>query len=64
VTIKLMLGDVDEFAGRMNKIKGEINILQSYEEAVNDPIYGPQWCNAIKLEIQNLICFGTWEFVR
>jgi hypothetical protein len=64
VTIKLMLGDVDEFAGQMNKIKGEINILQSYEEVVNDPVYGPQWHDAIKLKIQNLIHFGTWEFVR
>jgi hypothetical protein len=48
----------------MNKIKGEINIPQSYEEAVNNPVYGPQWRNAIKLEIQNLIYFGTWEFFR
>jgi hypothetical protein len=52
-----MLGDVNEFAGQINadQIKGEINILQSYKEAVNNPIYGPQWCKAIKLKIQNLI---------
>jgi hypothetical protein len=46
-----MLGNINKFAGQMNKIKGEINILQSYEEAVNNPIYRPQWYNAIKLKI-------------
>ena len=42
MTIELMLGDIDEFAGQMNyETKGEINILQNYEEAINDPIFGP-----------------------
>jgi hypothetical protein len=68
VAIELFLGDNDEFAYRMNPkfdIKGEqIPIPKTYEEAVNDPTFGSQWRQAIGLEIQNLIRFGTWQFVK
>jgi hypothetical protein len=65
---ELYLGDFDEFsclADAKYDIQGErISIPQSYEEAVNDSKYGPEWRKAIHLEIQNLIRFGTWQFVK
>jgi hypothetical protein len=35
-----------------------------YQEAVSDPVYGPRWKEAIKLELRTLIQFGTWRYVR
>lgn len=66
IAIELLLGEDDEFALRVDKrLEGEqIPIPKTYEEAVNHPIYGPRWREAIGLEIRNLIRFGTWKFVR
>ncbi|EED15089.1 conserved hypothetical protein [Talaromyces stipitatus ATCC 10500] len=66
VAIELLLGEDDEFALRVDKrLEGEqIPIPKTYEEAVNHPIYGPRWREAIGLEIRNLIRFGTWKFVK
>ncbi|KAF7174279.1 hypothetical protein CNMCM6106_008468 [Aspergillus hiratsukae] len=72
VAIELMLGEDDEFALRVdNKMsrydsQGEerIPIPQTYEEAVNHPVFGRKWREAIGLELRNLIRFGTWQFVK
>jgi len=37
---------------------------QSYEEAVNHPIYAKEWIMAIKEEYESLIKNGTWELVK
>jgi hypothetical protein len=72
VVIELLLGEDDEFTLWVdNKIsrydsQGEeqIPIPQPYEEAVNHPVFGRKWRDAIRLELRNLIRFGTWQFVR
>jgi hypothetical protein len=37
-------------------------IPTSYEEAVNDPIYGPYWKDSIEDELLKLQALDTWEF--
>ena len=37
---------------------------QSYEEAVNHPIYGKEWELAIKGEYESLMKNGAWELVE
>jgi transposase InsO family protein len=65
IAIELFLGDFDDYASKAIEIKGRtIPRPTSYEEAVNDPDYGPQWREAIKLELDNLIRFGTWRYVK
>lgn len=41
-----------------------IPIPKTYKEAVQHPIYGTQWQEAIHNEISTLIKFGTWKIVR
>ena len=57
------MGDHDEYAYQAanEKFDGQISVPQTYEDAVNDPVYGPKWREAIKLELGNLIRFGTWK---
>ncbi|BCR87868.1 uncharacterized protein ACHE_40432S [Aspergillus chevalieri] len=43
--------------------KAGIRIPKSYSEAVNDPIYGSKWKEAIHKELSTLISFGTWELI-
>lgn len=43
--------------------KSGITIPKSYDGAVNDPIYGQQWRDAIHQEVQTLIQFDTWRLV-
>ena len=40
--------------------KAGIWLPKSYSDAVNDPIYGSKWQEAIHKEISALISFGTW----
>lgn len=42
---------------------GKIKIPRSYEEAINDPIYGPEWKCAVSTELTTLQSLGTWEYV-
>ena len=58
------MGDHDEYSAYQaanEKFDGQISVPQTYEDAVNDPVYRPKWREAIKLELGNLIRFGTWE---
>jgi hypothetical protein len=65
VALELYLGDQDEFAFKAIAKPNElIPIPESYQEAINDPIYGSKWREAVKLELNNLIRFGTWRYVK
>ena len=37
---------------------------KSYSDAVNNPIYGSKWQEAIHKEISTLISFGTWQVIQ
>jgi len=39
----------------------DIPIPRTYEEAIDDPNYGPQWKEAIWEEINSLVANGTWK---
>ncbi|ODM15243.1 hypothetical protein SI65_09184 [Aspergillus cristatus] len=43
--------------------KAGIRIPKSYSEAVNDPIYGSKWKEAIHKELSALVSLGTWNVV-
>jgi hypothetical protein len=70
VAIELLLGDHDEFAARAqnkrldNLRDGPVPIPKTYAEAMNHPIYGSKWREAIALEIRTLIQFGTWRYIK
>ena len=40
-----------------------IPVPESYEEAINDPIWGKLWLEAIQAELTALIANGTWDVV-
>ena len=40
--------------------KAGIQLPKSYNNAINDPIYGSKWQEAIHKELSTLISFGTW----
>ena len=44
--------------------KAGIQLPKSYSDAVNDPIYGSKWWEAIHKEISTLISFGTWWVIQ
>ena len=46
------------------KIKASIPIPWFYSEAINNPVYSSKWCEAIHLELQNLLAFGTWHVIK
>ena len=65
VAAEVLLGEVDDFANRTtSKFDGEVTIPKTYQEAVNDPTYGAKWRESIRLEINSLVKFGTWRYVR
>lgn len=65
VALEHYLGDHDAFkADAKEKFNGTIPILKTYKEVVNDPSHGAKWREAIKLELDNLIRFGPWRYVR
>ena len=43
--------------------KAGIHLPKSYSEAVNDPIYGSKWQEAIHKELSTLISFRTWNTI-
>ncbi|ODM15139.1 hypothetical protein SI65_09378 [Aspergillus cristatus] len=43
--------------------KARIRIPKSYREAVNDPIYGSKWKEAIHKELSALVSLGTWNVI-
>ncbi|ODM22593.1 hypothetical protein SI65_00182 [Aspergillus cristatus] len=43
--------------------KARIHIPKSYSEAVNDPIYGSKWKEAIHKELSALVSLGTWNVI-
>ncbi|BCR88813.1 uncharacterized protein ACHE_50011A [Aspergillus chevalieri] len=64
VATELLIGDREYEAtegARAAREKAGIRIPKSYNEAVNDPIYGSKWKEAIHKELSTLIGFGTWE---
>jgi hypothetical protein len=42
----------------------KVNIPRNYTEAVNDPVWGAYWKEAIKDEIAKLQALGTWEYAE
>ena len=43
--------------------KARIQLLKSYNNAINDPIYGSKWQEAIHKELSTLISFRTWNII-
>ncbi|THC87209.1 hypothetical protein EYZ11_013346 [Aspergillus tanneri] len=43
------------------KVDNPIPIPRTYEEAINDPVYGPEWKKAIRSEFRSLIINGTFR---
>lgn len=65
VALELHLADNNAFKAKANnEIYGQIPIPKTYQEAISDPTYGAKWREAVKLELNNLIQFGTWRYVR
>lgn len=54
-------GDPEQ-AMSMTESSSKIHEPQSYDEAVNDPIHGRRWREAIEDELQNLENHQTWEY--
>lgn len=44
-----------------HRIDNPIPLPQSYEEAINDPVHGPSWREAVRCEIRMLILNGTFR---
>ena len=67
VATELLIGDrkfeVNEQA-RAAREKAGIQLPKSYSEAVNDPMYGSKWREAIHKELSALISFGTWNVIQ
>ena len=55
--------EVNEEA-RAAREKAGIRLPKSYNDAVNDPVYGSKWREAIHKELSALISFGTWNVIR
>lgn len=54
-------------ASRMSTLEKPDNPIptpRSYSEAINDPVYGPEWRKAIRAEIRSLILNGTFRETR
>ena len=51
----------NEVAMSMTEASSKIHEPKSYDEAINDPIHGRQWREAIEEELQNLENHQTWE---
>lgn len=49
-------------ATRVTKIRSKVNEPQLYEEAINEPVYGCRWREAIETELDNLAPLDTWEY--
>ena len=66
VATELLISDheyeINEQACAAREIAG-IKIPRSYNEAINDPIYGSKWKEAILKELTALASFGTWRII-
>lgn len=49
--------------GAFTAVEGPVTIPQNTEQALNDPVYGPDWHEAINTEVQKLLALNTWEIV-
>lgn len=54
--------EIEEVAISITESSSKIYEPTSYDEAVNDPIHGRRWREAIKEELQNLEDYQTWEY--
>ena len=61
VASELLVKDREYEIAHAAREKAGIRIPKSYSEAINDPIYGAKWKEAIHKELSALISFGTWE---
>ncbi len=43
---------------------GQIPIPKTLQEAINHPIYGPKWKEAVEKELAGLASFNTWKLVK
>jgi len=59
VATELLIGDREYEVAHQAREKAGIRIPKSYSEAVNDPIYGANWKEAIHKELSTLMSFGT-----
>ena len=59
--IKMMLAMKAMELEEEENTTGDIPIPKTYEEAVNDPVYGNDWLKAIQKEIEDLQANGTWK---
>ena len=65
--IELLLYDPEYEILKANRIQADkegVPIPRSYGEAINDPIYGQKWREAIHTELQALIKYRTWKFIQ
>ncbi len=54
--------DLEEVAMSMTESSSKIHKPTLYDEAVNNPIHGRCWREAIENELQNLENHQTWEY--
>ena len=45
------------------KEKAGVKIPKTYKDAVNNPVYGSKWKEAIAKELTALISFSTWQVI-
>jgi hypothetical protein len=43
---------------------GQIPLPKTLQEAINHPIYGPKWKEAVEKELAGLASFNTWKLVK
>ncbi len=55
-------GEEEEVAMSITETTSKIYEPGSYDEAVNDPVHGRRWREAIEEELQNLESYQTWEY--
>lgn len=63
VASELMLSDWEHELANKAAEKAGIQIPKTYAQAINDPIYGTKWKEAIHQELTNLIQFNTWKLI-
>jgi hypothetical protein len=63
VAPELLIGDHEYDIAHAAHEKAGIRIPKMYSEAVNDPIYGSKWKEAIHKELSALVSFRTWNVI-
>lgn len=48
----------------MTKVNNKIYEPESYDKAINDPIYGWRWREIIEEDLQNLENYQTWKYAE